>query len=174
MSAVLLNLIRICFLSANPQDLPASRQLVVALGAALLVVLIIGYSILPLSTSPIVLAIGHGSVIAASWFILLKLTNRMDRWRQASAALFGCNALLNLVSLPMLASGARAAESALARSETNLAVYTFMLLWFWEIAVVSRILRETLEVKNSIAIALSLLLALSTQYVLINLFGPSL
>lgn len=163
-------LARICLFTANPQDLPASRQLLVGCIAATLVVLFIGYRILIPGASPVALAALHTFLLGLSWIVLLQATGKMARWYQSASAVFGCAAIINLVSLPIISSGI--AQGALQNDSRPSAMSFIMIgLWIWEVAVSARIIRASIEIRPGSAVGISLLMSFAIQFAMVSLFS---
>ena len=80
------------------------------------------------------------------------------------------NALLNLVSLPVITSGLDASSVNGGEISENLRMIIFG-LWAWEIAVTARITRATLEIGLGFAVALSIGLSFGLQLTMEPLFG---
>lgn len=167
---ILRTLARICLFSAGPQDLPSSRQLLVGCVAATLVVLFIGYRMLVPGVNPLVLAAIHALLLGLGWIILLQITGKMERWHQSVSAVYGCAAILNLVSLPIVASGIT--NGALEQGDRpGLVSFTLIALWIWEIGVTARIIRESIEVRLGSAIGISLLMSFALQFAMVSMFS---
>lgn len=157
---------------AGPQDLPASRRFLIGCVASTLVVLFIGYRILIPGASPVPLAAIHTLLLGVSWIALLMLTGKMDRWHQSASAIYGCSAMINLVSLPIIANGI--ADVPVERTDQPTAMSVIMIgLWLWELTVTARIVRESIEIRMSSAFGISLLMAFAIQFTMVSLFNQS-
>jgi len=170
MLQLFLTLIRICLFSGKTQDLPSSRQYLTATIAIAVIVLFIGYSTLPGDRAVHLLSIAHAGAQGVGWMILLKLHHRMDRWYQSATALYGCTCLINLAQLPTIISYA---EQVHLESEPQIGMTAVWVtaLWLWEIAVVSSIIRETLEVRRSLSFIFAVAFSFAIQFLLIQLFS---
>ncbi|HHH39477.1 MAG TPA: hypothetical protein ENK50_07875 [Sedimenticola sp.] len=150
----LLNLfVDICLLRAGPQQLPASRFL-------LLLTLL-----LSLVTGTLVLVEGFGlfPALAAQALDLLLLLGLMRaalivrgmgaRFLQAGTALFGSSVLINLLVMPLqLAIG----DDPAASGFSELAVLLYLVLLLWSVVVMGHILRHAFEIRLAAGILLSL------------------
>ncbi len=165
-------LLRICLFSANPQDLPESRQFLTGCVVAAMLVLLVGYNMLPAETNVVVLAASHILFIGANWMILLLFFRKVDRWVQSASAIYGTSAILNLVSLPLIASNDYLVSPDSAAGP-NFTTFTFVSLWIWEIAVTACIMRETLDIKMRKAVFISLLMTFAMQFIMVTLFSPA-
>ena len=141
-------------------------------GGLMIAVHVLTFVLLSSKTSPVVLAVSHAGLVMVCWYFLLMMTNRLDRWHQSISALFGTSIILNLISLPLFLSSVQAEQTALD-TKPSLAGITIVIIWCWDIAVTSRIIRFTLEVRTVIAIGISLALSIVIRFVLINIFGPA-
>jgi hypothetical protein len=165
-------LLRICLFSANPQDLPQSRHFLAGCVIAAMLVLLVGYNLLPTETNPVVLAASHILFIGVSWLVLLLLTRKGERWMQSASAMYGTSAILNLVSIPLIASNDHLISPDPAAGP-NFTTFAFVSLWIWEIAVTACIIRETLEIKMRKAVFISLLMTFAMQFIMVTLFSPA-
>jgi hypothetical protein len=165
-------LLGICLFSANPQDLPQSRHFLAGCVIAAMLVLLVGYNILPTETNPVVLAASHVLLIGASWMILLLFSKKVERWLQSASAIYGTSAILNLVSLPMIASNDQLVSPD-PTAGPGFTIFAFVSLWIWEIAVTARIIRESLEIKMRKAVFVSLLMTFAMQFIMVTLFSPA-
>ena len=138
----------------------------------MIVVQIITTVMLPAFGNPLLLAIAHAGLVAGSWHLLLRITGKLERWHQSISAIFGTGALLNIVSMPLIVTSINTG-AAMDAQRPGIASYTFLLLWIWDIAITSRIVRETIEVRLLHAVGLSFVLSLVIRFVLVSLFGPA-
>ncbi len=165
-------LIRICLLTAKPQDLPASREFLVGCIAAAFAVQFIGYNALTKDGNPFLLAASNTALLGVGWIIVLQVARKMERWHQSAIALYGSTAILNLVSLPIItASLDMSAIDGGGLSESSRLVVIG--LWAWEIAVTARIIRETLEIRLPLAVGVGIAMSFALQIVMVSLFGPA-
>lgn len=172
MRNALRTLIRICLLAAKPQDLPASREFLVGCIAAAFTVQFVGYNMLTEDGNPFLLAAINTALMGVTWVILLQFSRHMDRWHQSASAIYGCMAIINLVSLPVIAWSIdlTGMEDGGLSDSARLIVIG---LWAWEIAVSARIIRETLEIRMPLAVAIGIALSFALQIVMVFLFGPA-
>lgn len=164
-------LIRICLFAANPQDLPADRQILTVCVAGTFIVLFVGYNMLAPGASPFLLAASHTLLVGVAWLVLLQITRKMTRWYQSASALYGTSAIMNLVSLPLIAGSIPASVTGNG-AQPGIGSFILISLWLWEIGVTARIIRESIEIRMSMSIGISLLMSFVLQFIMINLFGP--
>lgn len=165
-------LIRICLFAANPQDLPAKRQILTMCVAGTFIVLFVGYNLLAPGANPILLAASHTLLLGAAWLVVLQLSRKMARWYQSASAIYGTSAIMNLVSLPVISGSIPVSTDGNSAVQPGFGAFILISLWLWEIAVTARIVRESIEIRMSMAIGISLLMSFVLQFIMINLFGP--
>lgn len=120
--------------------------------------------------NPIVLAVSQAGLVVGSWYLLLTFTNRLARWHQSISAIFGTSIILNIISLPLFLGNLNTLPTA-ANSQPTLTSITLVLIWLWDIAITSRIIRATIEVKTMLSIGISLMLSIAIRFVLLKFFG---
>ncbi|KAF0281117.1 hypothetical protein [Spiribacter roseus] len=137
-------------LRAGPQDLPFSTGL---MGAAIAATAVINVPIIQRFT-PDTSALLQISLLAvynlAFLGVVLWLTGRGPRFIQSATALFGTDAVISLVGLPVLMLIGRPDEAS------ALGALAFLGLLVWNIAVVSHIFRATLEWATPLSLGLTL------------------
>lgn len=137
-------LLDIALLRRGPQDLPCSNTLLAILvGASALSSLAAqGQSRLPLITLMVILvytaAFVHG---------VLQMKQLGARFTQTASAVFGTDALLTLVALPVL--GAMPPGDA---QPPPLAVVAYLALLIWNVAVLGHILRHALDTRMGVGV----------------------
>ncbi|MGI9316871.1 MAG: hypothetical protein ACR2QW_06040 [bacterium] len=165
-------LIRICLFAANPQDLPAKRQTLTLCVAGTFVVLFAGYKILAPGANPVLLAASHTLLLGVAWIVLLQLSRKITRWYQSASAVYGTSAIMNLISLPIISGSLPMSATSDGAAQPGFSSFVLIALWMWEIGVTARIVRESIEIRMSMAIGISLLMSFVLQFIMINLFGP--
>ncbi len=163
-------LAKICLFVAKPQDLPPSRRVLVLTIASAVVVLFIGYSALPGERNIVPLSIAHVIAMGLVWMLILKFYNQLPRWYQSATALYGCSSLINLAQLPFVMKLAQQVADGVTQPTGSTAMLV-LTLWIWEIAVVSSIIQQTLEVRRFTAVALSLTFTFAIHLALFQFFG---
>jgi len=161
----------ICLLRDGPQDLPASRELLVLSMASYT----LASFLLSLPGYPLVAA-GQLAVMDASLVVVfaattLYLSGKMARLTQTLTALSGTGTLLGLIALPviqLLASGQAAGQPSL------LAGMLWLLLFVWNLLVVAHIMRHALAVNFPVATGIAVLYTLVAMQILNALFPMSL
>ena len=134
----------ICLLKAGPQALPASSFLLSATALA------------GLLTGTIVIADAMGNVFTAFMaqlldllllalllLTMLRLKGLESRFTQAATALFGCGALINLVTLPL---PLLAPEEGAGQQAAGPAFFLYLALIIWALVVVGHIFRHAMEI----------------------------
>ncbi|MBX2868075.1 MAG: hypothetical protein KTR18_05345 [Acidiferrobacterales bacterium] len=165
-------LAKICLFLAKPQDLPASRQLLVITIASAVIVLFVCYSALPGERNIMPLSIVHILAMGVVWVLLLKFHNQLPRWYQSATALFGCSSLINLAQLPIVLKLTQQAAGGTTQPTGSTAMLV-LTMWIWEIAVVSSIIQQTLEVRKFTAVVLSLTFTFAIHIALFQFFGQA-
>ena len=144
------NLVSIALLRAGPEDLPCSAGL---MGLAIVATAAINVPVIqrftpeaqPLLQIALLAGYNLAFLAAALWW-----RGHAARFIQSATALFGTDALISLVALPiLLVIGSPDAASSLG-------ALSFLLLLIWNIAVVSRILRSALDLGGALSLGLSL------------------
>ena len=106
------------------------------------------------------------------WYGLLKITNKLERWTQSATAVFGTAGILNLISLPVFMNSEQFMRPS-PGDPVSVAMYAATALFIWDIAVNTRIVRETIEVRTSFAVGISLVIRYISIGVIGMLFGLS-
>lgn len=153
--STLQRLIGIALLRNGPQDLPASQNLMFMLALATAA---INYPAIAQYTPEVQPLLQLGLLLgfnAAFVYIALMLRDLRPRFVQSMSALFGTDALVSAVALPVLfLLGPPAAEEASAGS--GVAAIAFLALLVWNIAIVNHILRQALDVSRFIGLLATL------------------
>ena len=171
MSRLILIWFYICLLRAGPQDLPASRELLVLSMASYT----LASFLLSLPGYPLVasgqLALMDASLVVVFAATALYITGKMARLTQTLTALFGTGTLLGLIALPviqLLASGQETGQPSL------LAGMLWLLLFGWNLLVVAHIMRHALSVNFPVATGIAMLYTLVAMQLINALFPMSL
>ncbi|MCG6872715.1 MAG: hypothetical protein LJE84_10525 [Gammaproteobacteria bacterium] len=151
MFSILQTFVALCLFRARPQDLPTSNAL---LWMAAMLAVISGVQDLSRPLASVILALVQIALVAALVQGMLRLRNFPDRATQTLTALFGANAVLNLLSLPVISWLREVGETDPTPQ------FFALLLVGWILAVTATILRESLEVSRGAAIGLSIGLSL--------------
>jgi hypothetical protein len=171
MSRLILIWFDICLLRAGPQDLPASRELLgLAMASYTLVSFLLSLPAYPLAAAG-QLALMDAGLLTVFAAIVLYLTGKMARLTQTLTALSGTGTLLGLFALPviqLLASGEESGQPSL------LAGMLWLLLFGWNLIVVSHIMRHALSVNLPVAIGIAMLYTVVAMQIINALFPLSL
>lgn len=149
----------ICLLRASPDQLPASKNLLlITLLSYAVVSLILARLELPLG-SALLYAVLDTLVLAIITHTVLLLRRFPARLTQTLTALAGTGSLLGLIALPL--AGFAGASPAL------------LLLVLWNIVVTAHILRHALAVPLMMGLVASMAYLLMTFFVMSALFPPA-
>lgn len=96
--------------------------------------------------------------------IVLGLRERAARWGQTITALFGCSALISLLSIPLSASSGSEPDPAL--------VVASLVLFFWSFAVDAHIWRHALDTSFAVGLAVAVILFTISMYIITSIAGP--
>ncbi|NKB77615.1 MAG: hypothetical protein GKR96_11385 [Gammaproteobacteria bacterium] len=168
MPSLLQTLINICLFKASPQDLPAKQDLLVKVIIATLALFLIRNYYLIGGSRAIAISVTQVFLIGASLRVLLMVFKQTDRWTQAAMSIYGCWSILLVVILPVFMM-----NSGVEIKSTDLNLTTIMVLatTIWNFAVITRILKETLEINTPLAILINFILELIFSTVLVSLFA---
>ena len=160
----------ICLLRVGPQALPASSFLLLAT------------ALIGLLSGTIVIADAMGSVFTALMaqlldllllamllLTLLRFRGLESRFVQAATALFGCGALINLVTLPLPLLNP---EDAAGEQAGGPAFLLYLALIIWALVVVGHIFRHALEIHLVRGILIALGYVFAVNLVVQILFLP--
>ncbi len=143
-------LIAIALLRAGPEDLPCSAGLMgiaIAVTAAINVPVIQRFTPQAEPLLQIALLAGYNLAFLA---VALWLRGHSARFIQSATALFGTDAVISLVALPvLLVVGSPEQASAIG-------ALSFLLLLIWNIAVVNHILRAALGIGGLVSLGITL------------------
>jgi hypothetical protein len=155
----------ICLFRKGPQDAPYSKFLFnLSLGAFLLVDVILGLMqtdwllVIPQALLETAMLLGF------AW-ITLKSANKLSRLPQTYIALFGTDALISAIAIPLVAA-------AMIDPKLGIAQLLLLMLLLWHTGVIAHILRCALSQTLGIALGLAIVYVLFSYQVIIALFGP--
>ncbi|MYD75581.1 MAG: hypothetical protein F4093_11205 [Gammaproteobacteria bacterium] len=159
MNMVLL-LVRICLFRAKPQDLPASRNLLMHCIAGATAAFVIRNLLLGGSNNMVMMALLQSVLLGASLYLLLRIFSKPERWLQSASALYGCSAVVVALMLPVLAASG---PDAIFDNTVSLIKFIVIVSSGWYFAITVFILKETLEIRLlfgvGIAIAMEIIIA---------------
>lgn len=154
---------KICLLNKAPQDIPYSVwffRITVAVNA------LISFLIMYISTGwwPALqqVSVGIVLIITITWIILL-LASKTTRFYQTVTALFGTDALINLLAIPALATIA----TGRAPDISNLVLIGLM-VWHWLVS--GHIFRHALSANLLFGLGVAMLYIISSNWVMLTLF----
>ncbi len=116
---------------------------------------------------PMLAALVQVSIIGAGLWLILLLHNKINRWLQAASALYGATAILQFMALPVIAWLIRV-EDTPQESLPLMAISAFNL---WLFAISTYILKQTLEVRWTLALILTFIVELTSAMILLSLFN---
>jgi hypothetical protein len=164
MSDLIIRLGNILLLRRGPQDLPAGTPALLVAVLAYLAVTTFNLNRGEGHPSPVpVLLLAAGLPLILTW-IVLKVRNRTARWTQTLTALFGTNALLSLITLPFSLAAGNDPGTGLA--------LVLLTSFFWSFAVDAHIWRHALDVSFAAALVVTMLLFVTSLFIITSLTGP--
>lgn len=168
MFALIQPFINVLLFRAGPQDMQASTGMLKLTVIACFLTDIIGASsTLGLSAS-ILLSGGQIALLGVFVFLLLKINKKEARWLQTLVALFGALAIINLATYPFLRNLNLFSDGKLVLTG-GLMIVAALQLWFF--IVMSRILKDALEVRMARAVLLTFLIINIVPMVLSMMIG---
>lgn len=163
---LLRSLLDIALLRAGPQDVPYSPALVGLTAAVAAAVSYPAISTFSPGSDPalqLLVLIGFNAAFA---YAVLQLRGLGARFVQTATALFGTDALITAVALPLLRlSGA-------PESQAPAAVLVFIGLLFWNLAVVGHIFRHALSVAMGAGVMVALAYTFGATLFVRMVLGP--
>ncbi len=168
MPPLLQTLINICLFKAKPQDLPPRQDLLLKVIIGTLALFLIRNFYLIGGTGAFAISITQVILIGVSLRLLLVVFKQTDRWTQSAMAIYGCWSILLVVVLPVfiLNSGVE-----IKSTDFNLTTMMVLVTTIWNFAVITSILKETLEINLSLAVLINFILELIFSTVLVSLFA---
>jgi len=172
MGRLLQRVFDICLLRAGPQDLPASRfLLVLGVLAYAAVGMVMSTQNLDIGQAVLLVAL-DGALLAGLLFALLWARDLLERYQQTLTALFGTGAILQLAALPIL-SWQQAGLGDDTISPALMAASLLLWMWLlWDLIVIGHILRHTLSTRLPIGVLLALAYLFISYSVTRILFFP--
>jgi hypothetical protein len=136
----------------GPEELPASTFLLLVVIAIDLFISAVALQMQPpLEYGPVLIALDTAVRCAFIWGVL-KAFNHERRFRQAATALVGTDALISLLSLPLLVGNMSAAEG----SGGNPAAVLILVLFLWQIDVSGYVLSRAIARPYFVGVAIML------------------
>jgi hypothetical protein len=170
MIALLKLFVDICLFQAKPQDIPAARALVWI--TALAAVLSNLRSTENLAVSLLVATV-QILIIGLLVYSALRSRGLLNRWDQTISALYGANALINLVSIPVVGWMMRVKD---APEQATWPALLGLAITVWFIAIMAHILRHALDLRTGASVILSIglfaIMSMSTLVLLSLLMTP--
>ena len=171
MKQFVFSLLQVCLFRKKPQDLPASKTLLIYVASAAFIIFFFRNTLLSGSGNSFPIALVQVILLGISLKALLILFSKHERWLQSATALFGCSALLVAVVIPFLIA---AGSGDFATDGLSAAKLVVMFASIWYFAIIIFILRETLEVSLILGFVLALVLELLLASAILKIFGDSL
>jgi hypothetical protein len=160
--------VRLCFLNANPQDLPASAVLLgLTLSAYLLVT---AFMVMPLYGLSLSFreAIVEVVLLVAYTQVVLHIGAHPERYTQTVSALAGAGVIIGLLALPL----AYSLYNSALRGTTNapLLLFAYVLVFAWMLVVYGHIYRHALSTGLFIGVLVGLGYIILTSVVIESAF----
>ena len=171
MKQFVLSLLQVCLFRKKPQDLPASKTLLIYAASSAFIIFFFRNTLLSGGGNSFPIALVQVTLLGISLKALLILFSKHDRWLQSATALFGCSALLVVAVIPFLVA---AGSGDFANEGLSAAKLVVMFASIWYFAIIIFILRETLEVSLVLGFVIALVLELLLASVILQMFGDSL
>ena len=164
--------VRLCLFQGQAHDVPRSEVLLFIAGLAA----IISNSVNAIPNmgvfSGILISIGQVLLFAVLISLILKVRGMGERSIQALTGMFGATTLLQLIALPFFSW-----HEKLLPDDPNIemALTTPLIITagiaIWSLAVMTSILRQTMETKNGVAFLLIIGCQSAVMFVIMNLSG---
>lgn len=166
---LLKQLLDICRFRAGPEDLPASRALVLVTAVASVISNTLIDNFHRAMSAVLAMSIAQVALFGGVIWLVLMLRGFPERWDQTISALYGTGALLQLagwavVSAAMLLTGAEPGQVLPAMLLTGLGI--------WFLAIMTWVLRRAMEISTGIALLASIGCQLLIGLVLFQFFPP--
>lgn len=168
---LLRQLLEICRFRAGPEDLPASRALVLLTAAASVISNTLIDNFHKSVTAVLGMSIAQVALFGGVIWLVLVLRGFPERWDQTITALYGTGAILQIcgwavVSGAMLVTAAEPGQLLPAMLLTGLGV--------WFLAIMTFVLRRALEISLGLALLASIGCQLLIGLVLFQFFPPEI
>jgi hypothetical protein len=168
---LLRQLIELCFLREQPQNLPASDSLVAATAIAAALTYALTNRIEGGGLGGIVLvAIAQVVLFGVVVWIALRMKSVAERWRQTITALYGTSAILQVIGWPIVSWFQNSATPTQPALLPSLAV---LLLGVWYLLIMANVLRHAMELSTGASLLASFVCQMVTVMVLLPLVGTS-
>jgi hypothetical protein len=159
---------QIALLRRGPQDVPASTMLLAATVAAYFVINLFGNTILPPITGPWLQVLIADVLFVMVWYaLLLRLTNKPERYLQTTTAIFGYKAVLSPLSVASAWLIGQFRADTLWQLPVGL---LYVLVVAWIVAANSHVLKAALEWSMPACVALVILELFVAQLLFLTLF----
>ena len=147
----------------GPDDLPASQTLLrlalIAYGAVLLATL----SVVPMTEAQLLVVVVRPVVDIAALYLLLKVTDKTERFVQAATATFGCAVIVNVLALPVLHWNEALAAPP---GEMTGPALLLLLMFFWSLDIFGFIVSKAMSQPYIVGLAVVVGYELSSMAVL--------
>ena len=164
-------LIRISLFQSKPQDLMSSTRTLTVCVVLALLLSIIRINHITLGANSLAISLLQVLLLGLGLKILLSLFAKSERWLQSATALFGCSALLLLLTTPFIL-GSQPSDLSTTAFPSVKFLLVGINLWYFAITVY--ILKETLEIKIILAILIGFCMEVIFATVLLKFFGDQI
>ncbi len=161
--------LNLCFLHANPQDLPASQALlVISLILYLMVSVALALPIYGLNISLTQALLEITMLIAYTWLILV-MTSHGERLTQTLSALAGTGVIFGFLALPITYSIYDSASAGVGNVWT---LFAYLMIMGWLLVVYGHVFRNALSSNLFLGMLVSFVYIVLTSVVIESLFQP--
>ena len=161
MSSLFSYFVNLCLFRVGPQDAPTSESILYATG----IVLAISYTVMNTAFESIgeriLVATTQVIIFSGVIWLLLKINNLTDRWRQTTIALFGSAAVLELAKMPFMLLGTDT-DPELTGVKGPFMLH--VLVGFWYLAIMATICKKALETSMGRGVIAAIFCQLSTVF----------
>ena len=156
-----------CFFASGPEHLPGGyRNAAFSLGAYLLAGMLLTDATRSYAIVVVQIAIELGMLALIAYLGLL-WRSKLPRFAQTFSALLGVNLVITLIAIPLFLT---TAETRADGTEVTWLTYLTMAIIFWNLAVVSLILKRALEISTWLSTMLAFNYFLFYQFITVVLF----
>ncbi|MFT7529363.1 MAG: hypothetical protein ACI9FD_000365 [Gammaproteobacteria bacterium] len=163
MNQILLAFLEICLLRRKPQDLPSSDSLLIVAG----VLVVLSYTVTNATHDgllvKLIVAVAQIATFSGVVWLVLKIRNFEQRWKQTTTALFGSAAIFQFATLPFMVLF----DQGTPPSPVPQPILIHLFIGIWYLAVMAHILRHSLETSMARGVMSGLFCQLTTVFALL-------